>query len=134
MGVDTQAKGVFPGGVYGLGWSYFSCRLVRFGPGGPLRSAPRGIPRSAWSDLFAKVAKLQLELPALESRHHAAEFVPGDLATIDDDHWHSVVLVGIAFDGATQDQAIVAEGGQIVLVVSASRDMARHFGRKLASA
>ncbi len=51
------------------------------------------------SDLIAAVAKLELELPALESRHHAAEFVPGNLATIDDDHRHSVVLVGVAVDG-----------------------------------
>jgi Fe-Mn family superoxide dismutase len=73
----------------------------------PYEAAPCGFPRSAGSDLVASVAKLQLELPALEGRHHAAEFVPGDLATIDDDHRHSVVLVGIAVDGAAQDQAIV---------------------------
>ena len=59
------------------------------------------------SNLIAQVAKLQLELPALECRHHAAEFVPGDLATIDDDTWYSIILVGIAIDGAAQDQAIV---------------------------
>ena len=42
----------------------------------------------------------QLELPALEGRNHASEFVPGDLAAIDDDHRHTMVLVGIAVDGA----------------------------------
>ena len=72
-----------------------------------MRTAPCGFSRSAGSDLFAPVAELQLELPALEGRHHVAEFVPGNLATIDDEHRHSVVLVGIAADNATQDQAIV---------------------------
>jgi hypothetical protein len=65
------------------------------------------LPRSTWPELFAPVAELQLELPALERRHNAAEFVPGDLATIDDDHRHSVVSVGIAVDSAAQRQAIV---------------------------
>ena len=72
----------------------------------PYEAAPCGFPRSAGSDLVASVAKLQLELPALESRHHAAEFVPGDIATIDDDHRYTMVLVRIAVDSATQDQAI----------------------------
>jgi pyocin large subunit-like protein len=46
-------------------------------------------------------------MPVPECRHHPAEFVPANLATIDDDCRHTMLLVGIAVDGATQDQAIV---------------------------
>jgi hypothetical protein len=58
---------------------------------------PRGLGESR-SNLFAS-RELQLELPALEYRDHAAELVPGDLATIDDDPWHTM----IAIDGAAED-------------------------------
>jgi hypothetical protein len=55
-------------------------------------------PGESRSNLFAS-RELQLELPALEYRDHAAELVPGDLATIDDDPWHTM----IAIDGAAED-------------------------------
>jgi hypothetical protein len=64
------------------------------------------VPRGAWAKAGQTSSlgrELQLELPALEYRDHAAELVPGDLATIDDDPWHTM----IAIDGAAEDQAIV---------------------------
>jgi hypothetical protein len=66
------------------------------------------------SELFARIAKLQLELPAFK-HHHAAEFIPGDLSTVDANHWDSIFLVGIglieADSPALSEKIAPGEGG-----------------------
>jgi hypothetical protein len=67
-----------------------------------------GLRRSAGSNLFAAIAKLELELPALKGRHHAAEVVPRDLTAIDDERRYAIgAPVGYAVDGSPQQQTAV---------------------------
>ncbi len=60
-------------GALRLRWSHAMCLVRRTLI--PYKYIARHASESR-SDLFAPVAKLQLELPALESCHHAAEFAP----------------------------------------------------------
>ena len=73
-------------------------------------SLRRHMRRGAWADA-GNTSSLRSRNSSLNcqpsSRDHAAKFVPGDLATIDDDHGQTMLLVGVAIDGAAEAHSIV---------------------------
>jgi hypothetical protein len=58
------------------------------------------------SELLALVSNLQPELPALTGQHHAAEFLPGDFSTIDDEERYTITWGRVRPNPALHDQVI----------------------------
>src|ERR1035437_432423 len=58
------------------------------------------------SELLALVPNLQSELPALTGKHHAAEFLPGDFSTIDDEERCAITRGTVRPNPALHDQVI----------------------------
>ena len=58
------------------------------------------------SQLFALVTDIHFELPSLKAHQHAAEFLPGDLSTIDDEKRHAAILGIVPFNPASHDSMV----------------------------
>jgi hypothetical protein len=58
------------------------------------------------SEFLALVSNLQPELPALTGQHHAAEFLPGDFSTIDDEERYTTILDSVPLNPALHDLVI----------------------------
>jgi hypothetical protein len=58
------------------------------------------------SELRALVSDLQPKLPALKGQHHAAEFLPSDLSTIDDEERYTTICGVVPLNPALHDLVI----------------------------
>jgi hypothetical protein len=58
------------------------------------------------SQLFALVVKIQFELPSLKTHQHAAEFVPGDFPTVDNEKRRATIAGIVRLNHSSHDPMV----------------------------
>ena len=58
------------------------------------------------SQLFALVGKIQFELPSLKTHQHAAEFVPGDFPTVDNEKRRATIAGIVRLNHSSHDPMV----------------------------
>ena len=58
------------------------------------------------TQLFALVVKIQFELPSLKTPQHAAEFVPGDIPTVDNEKRRATIDGVVRLNHSSHDPMV----------------------------